>query len=282
MKKKPKVSWVDDAGIERDYRDRPILLNPDGEWDIYTRPSTLSGTLKESGGLIGWHGKNVAAGLVMSPSLQVTATDIYEKWGPDPQDRDGKTAWREVTEEAARIAGADQWSEVGTAIHGMIETCHKTGQLPVDTGYDWYLPHAREFFRVVPERYEILESELFVVNDEFGCAGTLDLLLRDRKTGAVMVGDLKTGSHDANYPLAVTCQVALYASAQRYDIETGERTPIHPDLDDLHGILVHLPAKVTPPVCTLYPLNLYHGLDLAHLSVDVREMRNMKRLSPLS
>lgn len=268
--------------IERDRYDRPLILPPGGKKKIpYTRVSTLSKTIADQGALIDWKGRMVAAGLSLSSDLWWESTEILGKYGPDPQFRDGKSAWNDLAEKAGVLAGVGQWAEVGTEIHGQIEKCIRRG---LRLGEGEWSDYVEVFFHVVERRYEILDTEVFVVNDQLQAAGTLDLLLRNRVTKEVLVGDLKTGAHDHRYPIPVTTQVAVYADSVRYDPNTEQRSPIWADspVNLELGVLVHLPAKKSPPECKLYPLDLDLGNEMALSSVAVREFRKMKPLTPFT
>lgn len=278
------MTVIDTSGTEleipRDRWDRPLTIPPGGGKRVpYTRVSTLAKTLADQSALTGWKGRMVAAGLAVDPDLWWDAKAVLDKYGLDPQFRDGKTAWGDLAERAAAAAGAGKWAEIGTLVHGLVEDAIRTGSREFDGPWG---PHVAEFFRVVEERYEIVGTEVFVVNDVVRAAGTLDLLLRDRATGRVLVGDLKTGGHDPSYPIPVTTQVAVYAGGLRYDPVSGERAPLDATdgVDAGEGVLVHLPAKVSPPVCDLYPLDLSLGRSLADWSVEVRELRKMRKLKP--
>lgn len=270
---------LDENGIPRNHHEQPMILHPEtGKLTPYTRVSTLAKTISDQSTLIDWNGRMTAAGIASSSDTWWEANELYSKWGFDPPYRDGKTAWQALADKAGVVAGKNKWSAVGTLIHGLVEDAIHTGVREFDG--EWG-PHVAEFFRVVEERYDILDTEAFVVHDGLQAAGTLDLLLRDRETGAVQVGDLKTGFHDPRYPVPVTCQVAVYASSVRYNPETGERTPLWGgELDDTTGVLVHLPAKTSPPECVLYPIDLQVGRAIADESVTVRRMRGLRPLKP--
>ena len=95
----------------------------------------------------------------------------------------------------------------------------------------------------------------------------------DSGDGRVVVADLKSGKSEAAYPFATTVQIATYAHGDRYDPETGERSPIHEDLDVTSGLLIHLPPSGG---CELYELDLIRGWQAAQLAVKVREAQKWK------
>ena len=74
--------------------------------------------------------------------------------------------------------------------------------------------------------------------------------------GREMVATHNTGKSEPQYPLATAMQLAIYANGSRYDPATGEREPLHEDLDLSTGLLVHMPAVGG---CTVYPLDIGKG-----------------------
>lgn len=187
---------------------------------------------------------------------------------------------------AEKIGGEEHKSGIGTAIHRL---CHlkDTGeeiQYPVAQLEPWLNAYAD----AVLERYEILGDEWFVVVDDLEggendlrLAGNFDRLLRDRVTGDVLIGDIKSGKWDDRYAMKPTVQVAGYAHGRRYSQQTGERELIHPELNMERGVLIHLPFNGGgEPECICYPLDLEKGWRLAKMSVELtqhREMRVYKR-----
>lgn len=109
---------------------------------------------------------------------------------------------------------------------------------------------------------EIVDSEQFVVNDDLCAAGSYDHLYRDRRTGKVHVGDKKTGRLEW---LSHVVQVEGYSGARNYDPATGERWPLHEDLDPSMGLILH--TDLVTGRTTVYELELDGRT--AQLAVDV-------------
>jgi hypothetical protein len=110
----------------------------------------------------------------------------------------------------------------------------------------------------------MLDVETFVVCDEITAAGTFDRLWRC-PDGKVRVGDLKSGKSEADYPLATTMQLAIYAhgcattprpaSARRSTRPRPERGAADP----------HAPTGG----CRVIPLDLEKGWQAARLAAEV-------------
>ena len=107
----------------------------------------------------------------------------YNRENPDKPKRSGewyKRYWRSKRNEAAAR---------GTRVHQYAE------MFP-----DFCPPSCEqekgvlEFFEILPDKYEVLFSELKIYSDEFKKAGTIDLLLLNKETGHLVIADWKTNA----------------------------------------------------------------------------------------
>lgn len=241
----------------------------------YTRVSTLAGTLDDSSGLIDWAAAQAAIGTVRSPGIAASIASLASAHKDPWNVPEAKRQLKPLVERARQAAGSDEAADLGTGFHGITEL--------IDMGREpEFIPEQFkpwiDAYRAALSDWEVLDCEPFVVCDELETAGSLDRLLRHKRTGQVVVGDLKSGKSDPQYPLKVTVQVAIYANSVRYDQATGERTPLHDEIDLKRGMLIHAPIRSARPRCTLYPLDLELGWELARLSKRVREARKMPKL----
>lgn len=248
--------------IPRDRWGRPLITPPDGGKPIgYTRVSTLAKALDDLSNLMTWKQRKTAEGLLRRPDLMTRLAGVLANGNPDT-DPNTKRMLNNVCSEATEAAGASTGSSAGTGFHHLTEAIDK-GLEPL------FVPESDkprlEAYRQATEDYEVLDVETFVVCDEVQSAGTFDRLVRC-PDGKVRVADLKSGKSEAAYPLATTMQLAIYAHGCRYDPETGERTPLHADLDLTEGLLIHLPATGG---CQVLPLDLEKGWRAARLASEV-------------
>jgi hypothetical protein len=126
-------------------------------------------------------------------------------------------------------------------------------------------------------KWEILESELFVVCDEIKVAGTFDFRARSPQLGRKhsRIFDLKTGAGAVTYGQGeIAVQLAVYAHGTKYDPATGERTPL--DVDHNEAFVVHLPAGTGK--ATIHRVDIAKGWEAAQKAIDVREWRKTKNL----
>lgn len=265
---RPYVS--NDGGPLKFVKGKATPVNAEG----YTRVSTLAGALDDKSSLIDWASANAMVGMVKDPSVSAQIGSLTSKYGDPWYAPEGKKALKPLIKRAQEAGGSDRASGLGTSVHEFTEVIDE-GRWPEFAPAElvpWL--HA---YRERMEGFECLGMEMFVVNDELKTAGSFDRVWR-MPDGRVVVGDLKSGRSDNTYPLKVSLQVAVYANSVRYDQATGERSPIHPDLDLTTGLLVHAPILGGgKPEVKVYPLNLVRGLELARLAVQVREARSWER-----
>ena len=255
--------------ISRDRWGRPLITPPDGGDPIaYTRVSTLAKSLDDLNNLMTWKQRKTAEGLVRRPDLLTRIAGAIANGDPDT-DWPTKRDLNGICEEATEAAGASKGRSAGTGFHALTEAIDR-GDEPA------FIPDADrarlDDYRRATEGYEPIDIELFVVNDIIRAAGTFDRLYRC-PDGKVRVGDLKSGKSEAAYPLSTTVQIATYANAKRIDLDTGERSDLHADLDLTTGILIHLPPSGG---CELLPLDLELGWQAAQVAVQVRAIRSWK------
>ena len=265
---RPYVS--NDGGPLKFVKGKSTPVNAEG----YTRVSTLAGALDDKSSLIDWSAANAMVGMIKDPAIAAQIGSLASKYDNPWYVPEGKKALKPLIKRAQEAGGSDRASGLGTSVHEFTEV--------IDEGrWPEYAPaelvpwlHA---YRERMAEFECLGMELFVVNDELKTAGSFDRVWR-MPDGRVVVGDLKSGRSDSSYPLKVSLQVALYANSERYDQVTGERSPIHPDLDLETGLLVHAPILGGgKPEVKVYPLDLVRGMELARLAVQVREARSWER-----
>lgn len=253
--------------IPRDRWQRPLIIPQGGGEPVpYTRVSSLAKALDDLNNLMAWKARKVAEGLVRRQDLLTRVAGALANGDPDT-DWPTKRELNAVVSEATEAAGASKGASAGTGFHALTEAIDR-GDEPA-----FVLDADRErldAYRAATAALEVLDIETFVVNDVVRAAGTFDRLVR-LPDGAVVVADLKSGKSEADYPLATTIQIATYANGRRYDPETGERTPLHPDLDVSRGVLIHMPPSGG---CSLYVLDLHRGWHAAQLAAQVRDIRS--------
>lgn len=300
-----------DYSVKRSYRGEVLVAPPGGdpvfgEWvrskngkDYfradpacgavpYGRTSKAGQHLKGGGdGLANWKGAMAAIGAVMSPTVQSEIATLLNEYHGDPYYKGDDGGWRsgkkrllDVVDRACEVAGSNSAAAKGTEFHKLGEMVNK-GQVPHVVRPELLQP--LDVYRESVARLEFLHQEMLIVHDELELCGSADYLLRvpagtPGPDGTplpepwVVVGDLKTGKHDANYPAGLYAQLAGYGTGMLYDQETNERGTLHPELNPEWGVLVHFPLAVEHATVKFYWVDLHVGLRAAQLNRQIDKM----------
>jgi hypothetical protein len=221
----------------------------------------MAKTLDDLSQLMAWKQRKTAQGLLMRPDLLTRIAGTIAKGDPD-SDWATKKALNAICEEATEAAGASKGSSAGTGFHELTEAIDAGNEPAFVAPAD--VPRL-DAYRAATKDYTSLDAEVFVVCDELRVAGSFDRLWMC-PDGHSRVGDLKSGKSEADYPLATTIQIAIYANSKRYNPETGERLELDEDLDKSTGLLVHMPPSGG---CKVIPLDLEKGWQAAQLAAEV-------------
>lgn len=260
--------------IPRDRWQRPLILPiGGGKAEAYVRVSTLAKTLDDLNQLMLWKQRKTLEGVLRRPDLLTQAAGAIANGDPDT-DYPTKKALNAIAAQATEAAGASKGSSAGTGFHSLTEAIDR-GEEPL------FVPEPDrvrlEQYRTAVAPLTSLEAETFIVCDELRTAGSFDRLwgvpagFTDSrgytfKRDTVVIGDLKSGKSEADYPLATTTQESIYAHGERYNPEDGARSVLHPDLDQTVGLLIHLPPKGG---CEVIALDLVKGWKAAQQSAVV-------------
>lgn len=244
--------------FKRDRYGRPLVL-VDGKETPYTRISSYGQVLEDQTGLNRWKLRTVVAGVAQRPDLVALATSNAHD----------SSALDKLAEKFLEAGGASNAANTGTAIHEVLAQLD-TGRMDLDAVPDPFMAHAVAWqqclidfgFEVVPELVEIP-----LVNDVYQAAGSSDNFVLRTADDMLVVIDKKTGKSISNRPLAYMVQLALYATSQQYDIETGSRIAF-PKIDLNVGYIAHVPAN--GDTCTLYEVDIQQALDLCDLAQRIK------------
>lgn len=296
--------------FETNGRGQYLVKRPsDGRLVGYTRATTYIANLEDTSALEKWKLRLVLEGAALAevdetPDLAlVDVRDLVHRRDVEvarahKRDRKGKLkpgelgrivdgAWSDykkavgvIAERMLEAGGAHEKREHGTNLHRLCELADELGLGAVEAEVEAERATPSDLADV--EAYlaaceaaglRMLERETVVVNDDLGVPGRLDRLVTYKRTGAAratkVVADIKTGRVDYGVG-KIAQQIALYASGQRYDLETHERSPL--GASKALGLLIHLPAGSA--TCTIYEVDLALGARGVKLSGEVRRWRN--------
>lgn len=264
------------AGVERDRWGRPLIVTPDGEVKPYTRVSTMVGYIKNTHGLTTWQKRLIVRGMGQREDLAAMAAALPPYSGDQQADALVKAQLDEIMEAALEAANAYEGANWGTAIHAFTD--------PGPSG-----PVPERMRKDVASYEDVMDktgitcyaSEVFVVNHDLQCAGTLDGLYAIPALGAAIVGDKKTGKQDLH---STTIQEAIYSHSEVYDVEKRETVESLAELtvhrlgadifNDSMGLYIHIPKA--QGLTTLHPLNLDAGYEMAKVCARVRDFQRDK------
>lgn len=241
--------------------------------ELYDRPSDMCGYLDSKENLSPYHQAQAVLGVVTEQEaslihqFRALASEFKDPW------KQAKDEVKSLLKLARLLGGEEAKSGIGTSIH---RYCHlrdigQDAEFPMPGLEDW-LDCYQE---AMESRFDVVMDECFVVCDEVRTAGSFDRLLRDKQTGELVVGDIKSGAHDANFALKPTVQTAIYAHSELYDQETGKREPLGCSL--VTAALIHVPYHAGGnPRCDIYPLDITYGWELAKIAAQIPAARKLK------
>jgi hypothetical protein len=259
---------------------------------LYTRCTTFVSAMEESSALAAWKLRLVLTGVALDArnvSERRIIDELVEIDFDEPGEADLFTLTTKqqidaIAEHAFEIADGHLKAKKGTTLHELSELVDRQEPLPPETT-DQERADLGAYVRVVESLgLVMLESELFVVNDELKIAGTLDRLCGS-KTEALcdqcelpVIVDLKTGRVDYGAG-KIAQQLAVYSRSKRYDPVSGARSEL--GACPHKGIVIHLPQGTGEAEPLLVDLEAGYGGAL--MSRDVRQYRNASKkwLSPL-
>jgi hypothetical protein len=251
-----------EAEPKRDRWGRYLINPPDGGAPVaMTRATTVSGSLKDSSGLIKWAKRQTALGMAQRPDLVAAVATT------DPDDKRKLLA---LAEDAMDAAGSSAAATVGTALHRATELADLGLDVP-----EMFAERVAEYRRCLDAAGievdpQYVESVLVLWDHQI--AGTADRFVK--VDGKYYVFDLKTGEN--LYADEYCVQLGIYCLADHvYDIRTETLHPV-PDVDRDRAIICHLPAKGGP--CTLHWIDISAGREALEHALWVRDWRRRKDL----
>lgn len=282
---------LEEVGPPREKRtDRPLLIPAKGGERIpYTRMSTLAGYLCDDFGLGTWQRRLLAVGLseredlcAMTAALPALNDAKCDKKSltkaQREQDIDTKKKLDGYIEQALEHAGRNYKANMGTAIHGLIESGRADfAPSPIKADVESALDAIRRAGMTV------LASEFFVANDELTAAGSPDHIIDVPLLGwGPVIADVKSGQIGGqSKALSFAVQLSGYANAEVYDWHDDSRAPLESLADGQRvnrnvGLLIHVPLGAGKT--TFHRVDLLRGYHAARLATTVRKARSLPDL----
>ncbi|HEY5880083.1 MAG TPA: hypothetical protein VIU11_14330, partial [Nakamurella sp.] len=209
-------------GVPRDHNEQPLIVLPDGSGVMaYRRASKYGGRIRDERMIHDWEKRGIVWGMSRKPHLVVSAGSVATQTA-----KDDRVKLQDIGQRALTAADADAAAMSGTALHKLSERS--------DAGEDLtYLgPHPLTVlaaYRRLLDPFEILATEMFVVHDRLGSAGTLDRAVRLPfdlvwsdgviiPAGTILIIDVKTGKITSYgyWDTEFTCQQLVYDEGVPY------------------------------------------------------------------
>lgn len=183
--------------VPRDRYDQPIIVVPDGSGvQVYRRASKAGGIIEDTYGLTQWHKRSVMFGASRNHGLVVRAQSAQGQTAP--QDI---ALLQDLADRAEIVAGADIGALTGTGLHKLSE------RRDAGESLEWLDPGttaALDMYAYLLSPFEVLATEVFVIWDDGGFAGSLDRAVRLLvdlvwpdgvviPAGTILIIDIKTG-----------------------------------------------------------------------------------------
>ena len=180
-----------------------------------TRPSTLAGAMEDKGGLMPYIAASTLRTVAKNPDLLTRLSLVQDT---------GWKAYKPLYDDADRRNDSTPASD-GTNIHMVVQALHQG--INVDRVPEPARSDGRAVYEFIYDHgFDILASEMFVVTQGLPelCAGTLDVLLRHRKSGRTVVGDVKSVgalTGDTRYKaMSWAIQTGVYAHGLPYTADS--------------------------------------------------------------
>ena len=246
----------------------------------YTRATTVATALDDGYGLQKWLATMAICGAMMRPGLRAQWEALMATHAGDPwyASDEAKRDCKRLVDECAAVGGANDRSEIGTALHE-ITAMFDAGRTPTHLS-----PETERDLTVYADTLAaaniVLDPDLIettVVLDEPRVAGTFDRGARVPGFAKPLIADLKTGGDLSFSWHSIAVQVAIYAHGdaiyRQGPAEDGSgdvREPM-PDVDRDNGLIIWLPAGTGE--CELFLVDLTAGWEAFQRSMWVREWR---------
>ncbi len=261
---------IEDA-VPRDRWGRPVIQQPDGTTEAYTRCTTFVKALEgDASGLALWKMRMTALGLNARQDLRMAVATAGDGETPD-----SKKALNRIVEQATEAAAASSAATIGTALHKFTERLDRgepLGNVPPE-----FQPDIRAYQQATAQLAAV-QTEQFGVHDELKVAGTWDRL--NRFNGRHYIGDVKTGRVDDLSIGKIAMQLSIYSRCKLYDPATGQRYEQAVEVDQDRAIIIELPARTG--TARLWWVDIAAGWQAVQLASRARKWQAWAKMRTLA
>lgn len=238
-----------------------------GKDESYRRVTTMAGAAEYMGNLERRTCRFLVEGLSRSKDLVARAGTLTQE---DAGDLD------RIVRDALSRTEIDASANMGTAFHSIVEArwLGKDVEIPEE-----WKPIVDDYFLAIREAgYEAVPEllERTVLHPTYGVAGRFDMILRNIRTGELVMADNKTGKAPFTYGVQkMTVQLWTYVDAPLMWDPIRDEMVEKPTVNREKAIIVHIPLLEGGPV-TVNELPLRDGPELADTCLRVLGWRATK------
>jgi hypothetical protein len=257
---------------------------PEFEGHGYTRASSFGEYLEDGRGIGKWKAANAVWAVVRNRALSLRTKAVATC-----TEQADKSALYSIVDDALEWADVRAAADLGTALHAVTEKLEAGQEIPHlgedQPAVDAYMALMRE------SRAQVIATEIFVVCDEFGVAGTLDravtfpyditpvddqgeILGDPIPAGTPIVVDIKTSSTADYFGSKFTVQTWIYDNGRTYDPATHLRGRSFGN--GRFALIIHVPSGGS--MARFHWVDLQRGRKAVERAAEVREQRAVKRL----
>jgi hypothetical protein len=259
--------------IPTDGHKRYMLPDETGKDVPHSRVSTIADSLGADFGIQRSQAEKLARGFVLRPDLYHAACGVV----------DNEEDFRNVISQALIVGGDTEASNLGTALHAVIERWLK-GE-PIDSLPEFFRQNILDLetelkirkIRILPEFVECV-----VRNRTYGLGGRIDAIAHLEDEDSYVIFDAKRKKDPIQYPHATSTQLGIYANCDvKFDLATRQYVPLPPLRKDFALVAWFRPG---PPetagesTCQILQVDVGRGWWSTRLAMELREWRKAKHL----
>lgn len=249
---------------------RYVLPTGPGKAKEHTSPSTLGKSLEDGFGLGVWRGKRVAWAIATRPDLALKLASI------PLADLDKSEDAKEVMRAAELVGATDEGSNLGTAIHNILQRVDQGEQR--DAFHPYFLPIVDNYLAALADAKLTVIPELIervVLCDRYGCAGKFDNIMAEAD-GTLVLVDKKSEDDPTDGPQSICTQLGMYANSDRMmNYATGQYEAM-PVVRKDYAIVIHIDRETFE--VKIHRFDIERGWASARLAWEKREWNKAKHL----
>lgn len=249
---------------------RYVLPTGPGKAREHMSPSTLGKSLEDGYGLGVWRARRIAWAIATRPDLALKLSSI------SLAELDKSDDAKEVMAAAELVGAIDEGSNLGTAIHNVLQRVDQ-GE-PDSAFHPYFAPIIANYRAALAAAGLIVIPELIervVLCSRYGCAGKFDNIMAEAD-GTLVLVDKKSERDPTDGPQSICTQLGTYANSdQMMNYETGQFEAM-PVVRKDYAIVIHIDRETFE--VKIHRFDIERGWASARLAWEKREWNKAKHL----